>query len=195
MTCDSDNLVLQQVQLAILPDPSRHDLEHLRGSLRRTIDTNHQSALAGPDRLVWGDPYATVGRLPDLFVLRPRPTEDPFTMWMAEQVLRWLYQQLWCRVVRLRGKEATEISFEDATLLRATSLIATVVASVVPVGSIVVLYHVGDLKVRLGLIATFTFMFALCLVGFTTAKRTDIFAATAAFAAVQVVFISGSGVQ
>jgi hypothetical protein len=49
------------------------------------------------------------------------------------------------------------------------------------------------MKIRLTLVACFTFSFALALGCFTMVKRSEIFATTAAFAAVQVVFIGGNG--
>jgi len=46
-------------------------------------------------------------------------------------------------------------------------------------------------SVRLGSIATFTALFSISLGILTNAKRAEIFAATAAYAAVLVVFVSG----
>ncbi|KAK0109283.1 hypothetical protein ONS96_003103 [Cadophora gregata f. sp. sojae] len=81
-------------------------------------------------------------------------------------------------------------SYEKDTLHKYTSHITTVVASLLPILSIVVLYCVGSMKARLGLVAFFTFTFAAALSFFTGAKRGEIFIATSTFAAVQVVFIS-----
>lgn len=46
---------------------------------------------------------------------------------------------------------------------------------------------------RLGILAGFVLAFAFCVMLFTGAKRTDTFAATAAYAAVLVVYVSGPG--
>jgi len=46
--------------------------------------------------------------------------------------------------------------------------------------SIIILYIVHDIKVRLGLVCVFTFMFSLVLALATKARRIEIFAATAA---------------
>ena len=176
----SDSLVLQQVQLAALPDPTRQDLEFVQRRIRTCIETNQRAALVGLDRTVWGDPDTPKVVPSDLFVLRSRSVEDPFTAWTADKVLKWLYQRIWCRVLRLRGKEGDDISLKYATLLRATSIIATAIAAMLPVSSIVALSYVSNLKVRLALIAAFTFLSALSLLCFTAAKRTDIFTATSA---------------
>lgn len=48
----------------------------------------------------------------------------------------------------------------------------------------------ADATVRLGVVTAFVVVFAAFLSGVTTAKRSDIFATTAAYAAVLVVFLS-----
>lgn len=52
------------------------------------------------------------------------------------------------------------------------------------------LYVVTDQKIRLGLMALFTTIFAASLAVMTDGRRTDIILATAACAAVLVVFVS-----
>lgn len=62
-------------------------------------------------------------------------------------------------------------------------------SSPLPVTSIVVLYVVQSMPKRLGLITIFTAAFSFALAVMATAKRSEIIAATASFAAVQVVFV------
>lgn len=59
-------------------------------------------------------------------------------------------------------------------------------------GAIYALYYVQNEQIKLGLIAVFTTAFALCVGLVTNARRSDVFAACAAYAAVLVVFISGN---
>lgn len=68
---------------------------------------------------------------------------------------------------------------------------STLLAAVLLVGAIVALYAVDSDKVKLGLIALFTTIFAASVGLLTNAKRSEIFGATAAYAAVLVVFVSG----
>lgn len=88
-------------------------------------------------------------------------------------------------------------------------MVATLLSSLLPVVSIVVLYLVHSMPARLGIIAAFTAGFSVVLSIITSASRIDNFAATAAyvspivrtifadtrysFAAVQVVFVGTSG--
>lgn len=68
-------------------------------------------------------------------------------------------------------------------------MVASVLASALPVLSIVILYWVRSTKVRLGLIAVFNIVLSFVLAWFTSAKRAEVFAVSAAFSAVQVVFV------
>ena len=65
------------------------------------------------------------------------------------------------------------------------------VAYVLPVVTILVLYFVKQPNARLALVICFILVFALGLSLSTSANRDAIFAATAAYSAVLVVFVSG----
>lgn len=69
--------------------------------------------------------------------------------------------------------------------------INALLAAVLLFGAIYNLYYVKDTRKRLGLIAGYTIAFALYLGVFTNAKRSEIFGACAAYAAVLVVFVGG----
>ncbi|KAI1332967.1 hypothetical protein F5Y16DRAFT_332 [Xylariaceae sp. FL0255] len=79
--------------------------------------------------------------------------------------------------------------YSDQHVQFALAIIGSVLSSTVPTASIVVLFFVKDMLARLGLVTLFTFIFSLVLCLATNAKRYEIFAATAAFASVQVVFV------
>lgn len=65
----------------------------------------------------------------------------------------------------------------------------SMLASTLLILSVAILYFVGTLKARLGLIAAFNLLLTFSLAAFTTAKRVEIFAIAASWADVQVVFI------
>jgi hypothetical protein len=56
----------------------------------------------------------------------------------------------------------------------------TVLASVAPMSSIITLYFVRDMSVRLGIVCGFTVVFAAVLRLSTRARRAEVFAITAA---------------
>lgn len=66
-----------------------------------------------------------------------------------------------------------------------------ILAAALLFGAIYNLYFVKDDQKRLGLIAGYTIFFALCVGLLTNARRSEIFGACAAYAAVLVVFVSG----
>jgi hypothetical protein len=65
------------------------------------------------------------------------------------------------------------------------------VSAVLPTASIFALYYAHNTPTRLGIIMAFSVSFSVVLALCTTAKRVEIFAASAAFASVQVVFVGG----
>jgi hypothetical protein len=73
------------------------------------------------------------------------------------------------------------------------SVLSTALAFGLLFGAIEALHGQQDHPKRLGILAGFVLAFAICVALFTGAKRTDIFAATAAYAAVLVVYVSGPG--
>ena len=70
------------------------------------------------------------------------------------------------------------------------AVVSTAVAAVLLVGAIVVLRYCNSQDAQLGLIAVFMTLFAAGVGLLTDAKRAEIFASTAAYAAVLVVFVS-----
>lgn len=71
------------------------------------------------------------------------------------------------------------------------AVISTIVAAILLIGAIISLYWVTKPGARLGMISGFTILFALSVILLTNAKRSEVFAASAAYAAVLVVFVSG----
>ena len=65
-------------------------------------------------------------------------------------------------------------------------------AAVLLFGAVYNLYYVKNEKGRLGLIDGYTVAFALCVGLLTNARRSEVFGACAAYAAVLVVFVSGN---
>lgn len=72
------------------------------------------------------------------------------------------------------------------------SALATVLAFGLLFGAIEALYGQLDHRKKLGTLAGFVLAFAFCISCFTDAKRTDVFAATAAYAAVLVVYVGNN---
>ena len=69
--------------------------------------------------------------------------------------------------------------YSDAHVYAVLDVINTVVACLLPTSSIIILYFVSRLPVRLGIIVAYEVLFSLCLALFTQARRVEIFAAVA----------------
>jgi hypothetical protein len=72
------------------------------------------------------------------------------------------------------------------------AILSTVLAAVLLFGAIISLYIVQNKHALLGMLSGWTVLFAACVGLLTNARRDQIFAATAAYAAVLVVFVSGN---
>lgn len=81
--------------------------------------------------------------------------------------------------------------YRNSHIIRTVAILDLVLAAVLLIGAIVTLYLVSSPEAKLGLVAMFTLLFAASVALCTNAKRAEVFAATAAYAAVLVVFVSG----
>ena len=81
-------------------------------------------------------------------------------------------------------------SFDDNKIRRTVAVMSIGIAFVLLYGAILNFYYVRNEHTVLGLVAVYTIAFALAVGLLTNAKRSEIFAAAAAYTAVIVVFIS-----
>jgi hypothetical protein len=84
-------------------------------------------------------------------------------------------------------------NYPDGTVALVVNIISTVIAPLLPTVAIFALSFVHAPLVRLGMIMLFTIIFSLTVTLLTRARRVDCFTATAAFAAVLVVFVGNNG--
>ena len=173
-----DDAVLQQAAVSALPRPVTHDLHTLQSWLARR--TMGDMALIGEDRKVWGYADGSVAPALDLIAVNPVTSKDPFSNWAVHIFTKWVYQRVLYRIKKANDEEAGVLVYEEETVLRWSAWISTAVASLLPVVSTIVLYFVEPTGLRLGLTVIFTFLFAVALMAFTTAKSMDVFIATAA---------------
>lgn len=82
--------------------------------------------------------------------------------------------------------------YESRWLVRFATFCSISIAALLLIGSILLLYYVQTPNARLGLVLAFIVLFAVGVSISTAATRDSIFASTAAYAAVLVVFVSGN---
>jgi hypothetical protein len=177
LTKMADEALVQQAKILAYPEPHLWDLTHVQHFLHNKEDLG--LSLRGPDATVWGSVSQPKKHSPDLITLCPRPKEDPFSGWVLEKTLAKLFL---CGCTRFMkpSKRHGVIGFEDIQVLKVTYWITSILASLIPIASIVVLYLVHAMPARLGVIGAFNVLISVCLVGFTEAKRSEVFAITAA---------------
>jgi hypothetical protein len=153
--------------------------------------------LLGQDSDIWENPASE-----DMITLKARNIEDTVSRFLTNRVIHWYHQALGWRVkvreskgVRREsillanqekkptsaGSAVNFVHYSDVKLLRGIKLAVTVVASLLPIVSIVVLCSIVGLKKRLGMLGLFTTMFSMSLGVMTGGKPIEIFAATAAW--------------
>ena len=136
-------------------------------------------AMIGDDSLIWGSKARRNSHKPDLVALRPRAKKDAFSVWAAESTIFNIFK-CGCYKFMKPSHVHGAIGYEDSTIYRVTYWFTSILASLIPIASIVVLYRVQSMPARLGIITAFNVLVSVCLMGFANAKRAEVFAVTAA---------------
>ncbi|KAF6234304.1 hypothetical protein HO173_007498 [Letharia columbiana] len=180
--------LLHQTALAGLQKPNPRDLSFLQQWMESVSMGNVR--LVGQDSDVWSKPDKS-----DLIALQARHADDPLTAWVTNTGVHWWHQVVgkYLRQPEATNWSANTVSYSQTGLSRLPSLVGVVLASLLPIASIVVLYTISSDLVRLIVIGLFTAGFSTSLKLVTNARLVDVFTATAAFTAVQVVFVGTNG--
>ncbi|KAF2638242.1 hypothetical protein P280DRAFT_491706 [Massarina eburnea CBS 473.64] len=174
--------LIRQHEILKISEPEKGDLGRLQEFLQNP--EMGPLALKGPDASLWGSVHRRESYESDLIALRSRLKEDPFSSWVAEKAVESLLRWGCARF----GKHNPHgiIGYRDAAILRVTFWITSIVASLVPITSIVVLYSVKSMPARLAVIAAFSVLVSMCLIAFTNAKKAEVFAIIAAYVCVSL---------
>ncbi|KAF2099760.1 hypothetical protein NA57DRAFT_65680 [Rhizodiscina lignyota] len=177
-------LRLQQ-GVANMPEPSKYEVDHIQNYMA-SYDMGPY-AMRGEDAHVWGSIEPPREQAPDLVALQGRSNVDPFSRWVTGTGLAVFFA---CGFHRFRRPSANSglVGYSEEKLLRLTYWITTIVASVLPIVPLIILNIVQSLHSRLAIVAAFNILLSLCLLVFTEAKRSEIFAVTAASVTVVLCF-------
>ena len=111
-----------------------------------------------------------------------RSEEDSFSHFITTFVTNVLDRfEFTRRLGRVVDDEIGLVSYDDSKIEYATRIITTVMASIVPAISILILYVLKNTYARIGLTALLSSVFALLLATCSSAKKVEIFAVTAAY--------------
>ncbi|CZT46429.1 uncharacterized protein RSE6_06855 [Rhynchosporium secalis] len=171
----SDTAVLKHTAMGKFDRPREYDLEFLRSWFRRAGMGSFP--LLGLDRDAW-----VVKTENDLIAIKPRETPDIFSRWFAESFFPRYHRVFGQRYRKeLPDNVGSGIyHYRESSLASAFRILVTVMASLLPICSVVALFLVESDGLRLGLIAIFSACFSLALALMTRARPFEVFAATAA---------------
>lgn len=195
---NEDHLLFEDYQLYQLPTPSHADVKSIRELLRE--DRQHgefQSNKLWLDALEssvwWGDDKEKPVEN-DLVVLSGEvDTSDSFTSFLRDKVIQHIYTAY----TKWRLRESVQQSYvvSGDSIHAFTSGVTVMLASVIPTISIIVLYFIHNTLWRLAFITFWAAIFSSALRLFTKATQIEIFTASVAMAAVQVVFVGSASNQ
>ena len=153
----------------------RRDMKAFVSQMYGATPPDGNPPLTGPD----SDIYEYPEHFLDLIGIHPRQREDSFSSWVVDKAIHKFFA---CCRSRLKPSKIHGMrGCEEETLLRITYGITSIIASILPSASILVLYVIRSMWARLAVLAVFNLAISVCLTAFTSARRTDIFAITAAY--------------
>ncbi|KAL3417855.1 hypothetical protein PVAG01_10864 [Phlyctema vagabunda] len=162
--------VLRQTQMNSQLAPNDPDLKFLKSWFSDIKMGDHP--LMGDDSTIWESSCAS-----DLITLNLERTKILWPLFSCTKRL---------------DEESRYFEYNDENVLRIANIFSSMVSTTLLIGSTLTLYFVNNDFIRLGVVAIFSMIFSLTLSLVTRAKKFEVFAATAAFLAVQVVFLSST---
>ncbi|KAF1950478.1 hypothetical protein CC80DRAFT_426686 [Byssothecium circinans] len=169
--------IIQQAQIIQMGKPDNYDIQDIQKFL--VSDHMIPKGLLGPDREIWGTFNDTSTMSKELICLRPRQDADSFSRFTGAHVITFLQKFGFARWMK-KDERFGALAVRTESIFRFTFWVTSLIASAMPVISIVVLIKLKALTARLATIAAFNALLSICLTVFSDAKRTDVFAVTAA---------------
>lgn len=119
---------------------------------------------------------------------------DAFATWLGNSLRPSYHRRFGQRFRKPVNKErlGSIWHYKDDTFVFVGNVICMLLSSLIPTSSIFVLYYIDSTSTRLLAITLFSFLFSILMTFVVRGRRYDVFAATMAFAAVQVVFVGGT---
>lgn len=188
--------MLQQITLNQQSTPSPENLALLRGWLEDMEGS--QSELRGPGAMTWAEVPDGGRSIEDLLMLSSGAQE--------RTVLHGFLRALWLilrhfprsiiKVEAFGGRQSLNIVAEKYGSAKAWKTagdqISSFLAAMLVLAPVIALHFVSTPFARLGAIVGFTLGFVLLIIFTTEATRSEVFAATAAFVAVQAVYVGSA---
>ncbi|KAJ4350368.1 uncharacterized protein N0V89_008989 [Didymosphaeria variabile] len=169
-----NKVIIQQSKLQKIHPPDPFDLSNVQHFL---YSDDMENEMIGEDSETWGKPSDPDNHPPDLISIKPRKKVDTFSTLVAENVVHLFKYGL--GHLTQKNQYLGRKVYYDADVLKATSFITSILASLIPIASIWVLVSLDSLRNKMITMAAFNVLISACLNFFTDARRTDVFAVTA----------------
>ncbi|RVD83195.1 uncharacterized protein DFL_007593 [Arthrobotrys flagrans] len=122
----------------------------------------------------------------DLMALKPPKSDDPITIFVQNNLGRFFRKSKPPHI----PASSNILYYSETAIDLFVTIICTLLAIIVLVGSMTTLYFIESQGLRLGLVWVFTFLFAVSIFLMAKLSKGEIFLATAAYCAILVVYIS-----
>ncbi|RYO90235.1 hypothetical protein DL764_008472 [Monosporascus ibericus] len=132
---------------------------------------------------LWGRSEDRFRDVDDLVALRVPANQDRLSLFVLNNFGVFF---------KTRSSDGHTAEISERSVANAVALLSSLLSAAVLFGSMVSMCFVRNVYAVLGMVGGWTVLFAGCIGFLTNAKRDQIFAATAAYAAVLVVFVSGT---
>jgi hypothetical protein len=180
----TDSALLKAYQIHSLAKPADCDINFLRDWLERPEGGDY--SIKGVEAEPWKLCCAA-----DLVTLSQLDRKDELAQSLSEKILPWYHQYLGRQ--KRPGNSDNDLDtiweYKHEVFVALGNITCMVLSSVIPTTSIVALHFVKSMVARLAVITAMSFIFSFVMMVIVRGKRVEIFAATTAFAAVQVVFV------
>lgn len=128
----------------------------------------------------------------DFMALRPRSAGDLFSRFLNGSFLK-IYHTAIGKKTASEGDVVDGFRmYDDDTLKRISDGIVVAISAVLPTVAVLVLHYIDIMIYRIVAVIIFTTLFSIAVAIFTEADKFGVFSATAAFAAVEVVYVGSS---
>ncbi|KAL2063967.1 hypothetical protein VTL71DRAFT_4461 [Oculimacula yallundae] len=164
--------------LLTAPPPSSSTVEAFRNWFFHNTSGENPDCTNGR---TWGASARAYDDIHDLVALRVPADQDLISSFVQNNLA------IFFQTSAPDGKTAY---ISERSVARFVAIISTVLAAIMLFGAVISLYYVQNPRALLGMVSGWTVIFAVCVGQLTNAKRDQVFGATAAYAAVLVVFLN-----
>ena len=129
----------------------------------------------------------------DLITLSRQDAKDEFAQSLSDKILPWYHHYFGRRQKKSAKSDNSDLDgiweYRTEVFVALGNITCMVLSSIIPTTSIFALHFVKSMIARLAVIAAMSFVFSFVMMVVVRGRRVEVFAATTAFAAVQVVFV------